>query len=337
MMSRHGLFAGIALICAGVAWLPASTAQAAGAGWRMTWHDEFDGAGVDPTKWLFENGTQEPGGPSNWGNNELEYYTNRSNNVYISNGSLHIRAQKEEFGGMHYTSARMKTKGLFSQTYGRFEWGATLPLGQGLWPALWMMPQSNAYGGWAASGEIDVLEAKGQISNAVQGTIVHGGAWPNQKYSTLIYTLPSGQTINQSHEYALEWTPTSIKWFVDGYCYETQTSWSTTNTAGTLNAPYPAPFDQPFYLIMNLAVGGDSVGSPNGTTPFPSEMVVDYVRVYEAPEPGTLGLLVLGGLAVARRWRRAGRRSGTQGPMPRPPARHQGPSRFAMDFRASRR
>jgi beta-glucanase (GH16 family) len=287
-----------------VSYVPGRTAQAAGPEWTMTWHDEFDGATVDPTKWSFETGTNEPGGPAYWGNNEKEYYTSRPENVAVTNSILHIKALKEAYGGMQYTSARMKTKGLFSQTYGRFEWRAALPLGQGLWPAMWMMPQNNTYGGWAASGEIDVVEAKGQINNMVQGTIFYGGAWPNQQSSTKTYGLPAGQTISTFHDYALEWSPTSIKWFVDDYCYSTKTSWYSGSSSTNLNAPYPAPFDQPLYIIMNLAVGGNYSGDPNTSTPFPAEMQVDYVRAYELPEPATLSLVAIGAAAALRLRRR---------------------------------
>jgi beta-glucanase (GH16 family) len=264
--------------------------------WQLTWQDEFTGAAIDTSKWKFDLGN---GPPAGWGNNELEYYTSRTQNAFVQSDVLHIKAIKESYSGYNYTSARMKTKDLFSQTYGRYEFSAKLPLGQGLWPAVWMMPQDSAYGGWAASGEIDILEAKGQNSSVVQGTIFYGGAWPNQKSSTKTYTLPGGGSIADFHEYVLEWEPTEIRWYVDGYLYETQNSWYTTGY------PYPAPFDKPFYVIMNLAVGGNYVGSPNSSTPFPSEMQVDYIRVYTAvPEPGTLVLLgasAVGLLLVARR------------------------------------
>ena len=249
------------------------------ADWQLIWADEFDGPGIDNTHWTFDinNGT---GG---WGNNELEYYTSRLQNAYVSGGGLHIAAIKEYYGGQNYTSAKLKTKGLFSKQCGRFEFRAQLPQGQGFWPALWLMPQDSVYGGWAASGEIDVMENKGSDPSTVLGTIQFGGSWPNNQQSHgPAYTFAGADSVTNFHVYALEWATNSIKWSVDGQLYETQTWWWSSG------GPYPAPFDQPFYLIMNLAVGGNFGGNPDGTTVFPSEMLLDYMRVYDeaaAPPP----------------------------------------------------
>ena len=253
--------------------------QPTGAYWQLVWNDEFGGGSIDPDHWTFDIGTGPP--YPGWGNSELEYYTSRSQNAYVSNGALHIVAQRESYSGSSYTSARLKTLGLFAHTYGRFEFRAKLPQGQGFWPALWMMPLNSVYGGWAASGEIDVMENNGSDPATVLGTIHYGGSSPNQEHSNgPAYSFPAGDSATNFHVYALEWSSNAISWYVDGQLYETQTYWWT--SGGT----YPAPFDRPFYLIMNLAVGGNFVGSPGANTVFPGEMQVDYVRVYDwVPAP----------------------------------------------------
>ena len=247
--------------------------------WQLTWSDEFDGNSINTNNWTFDIGN----GSGGWGNNELEYYTSRPQNVYVTNGLLHIVANHESYGGQNYTSAKLKTTGLFSQKYGRFEFRAKLPQGQGYWPALWMMPEDSVYGGWAASGEIDVMENMGSNPANVLGTIHFGGMYPNQTQSYgPSFNFPSGDSVTNFHLYALEWTNNAIRWYVDNQLYETQTSWwSSSNPTNTnIRNPYPAPFDQAFYLIMNLAVGGNFGGNPDGTTVFPGEMQIDYVRAY---------------------------------------------------------
>ncbi|MDR3460231.1 MAG: family 16 glycosylhydrolase [Verrucomicrobiae bacterium] len=254
--------------------------------WQMTWSDEFDGNTLNSNNWTFDIGN----GSGGWGNNELEYYTSRPQNVYVTNGLLHIVANKESYGGQSYTSAKLKTTGLFSKKYGRFEFKAKLPQGQGYWPALWMMPQDEVYGGWAASGEIDVMENKGNNPTNVLGTIHYGGMYPNNTHSSgPSFNFPAGDSVTNFHVYALEWTNNAIRWYVDNQLYETQTSWwSSSNPTNTsIRNPYPAPFDQAFYLIMNLAVGGNFGGNPDGTTVFPQEMQVDYVRVFDWAAPAT--------------------------------------------------
>jgi beta-glucanase (GH16 family) len=293
------LAVGIAVACA--ARPDAADAQAAK--WELVWQDEFDGKEIDRTKWDFDLGNgffdydlnQWFGG---WGNNELQYYTREPENAFVKDGHLHIRAVKEAAHGCGFTSARLKSRKrdgspLFNKVYGKFEWRAKLPLGRGLWPALWLLPQGDAYGTWASSGEIDVLEARGQEPNKVSGAIHFGGKWPTNTVLTSDYTLPDGGTIADFHTYALEWEPGELRWYVDGAVYATRSFWwSTSRTDGKqglrpekeadLN-PWPAPFDKPFYLVMNLAVGGNFLGNPDRTTPFPAEMLVDYVRVYDKP------------------------------------------------------
>ncbi len=247
---------------------------AAPSGWTLVWSDEFDGDAVDTSKWEFQLGT---GPPDNWGNNELEYY--RSENAEVHDGALHIIAKRENFGTKAYTSARLRTKGKGDWTYGRIEFRAKLPAGQGLWPALWMMPTDDVYGTWAASGEIDVMEAKGHITNQVGAALHYGGEWPQNSYTGGSYVFPSGNYSDDFHTYALEWEPGEIRWYVDGVHYLTKTEWYTTGGS------YPAPFDQNFHILMNLAVGGNYLGDNRdpSQTAFPKELVIDYVRVYQRP------------------------------------------------------
>jgi len=252
---------------------------AAQAGWQLTWSDEFNGSSVDTNHWTFDTGN----GNNGWGNNELEYYTARPQNVYVSNGLLHIVARRESYDGGRYTSAKMRTRGRFSQKYGRFEFRARLPQGKGYWPAFWLMPENATYGPWAASGEIDVMENKGAHPSEVLGTIHFGGTFPRNTHSHgLPYIFSAGDSVTNFHLYAVEWTSNAICWYVDDHLYETQTAWW--SSSGPANAsvrhPYPVPFNQPFFLIMNLAVGGNFDGNPDGATVFPGEMQVDYVRVY---------------------------------------------------------
>jgi autotransporter-associated beta strand protein len=245
----------------------------------LSWYDEFDGTSVDPGRWSFELGTGSQFGLTGWGNNELQHYTGRQSNASVANGLLSITARREQYAGQAFTSARLTTRGHFAQTGGRFEIRAALPLGQGLWPAFWMLPATNDYGGWAASGEIDILEARGQDPGKVVTTIHYGGSWPNNEYRGVTLTLPRGGSIADFHTYALEWdvAPTAeLRWYIDDrLAWKTSQWWSE-------GGAYPAPFDKPFNLMLNLAVGGNFVGSPDGSTPFPATMQVDYVRAYQA-------------------------------------------------------
>jgi beta-glucanase (GH16 family) len=238
--------------------------------WKLVWSDEFNGDAIDTNHWQFEVGNN-----NGWGNYELEYCTSRPENAYVSNGVLHIVARHESTNGLNYTSARMKSGGLFAQKYGRFEFRASFPHGKGYWPALWLMPENSAYGGWPNCGEIDVVENKGAYPAVVQGTIHYADTNGNHIQSTDLYTFDPGNGAGNFHTYVLEWTTNSISWSVDNQLYETQTNWS------TASAPYPAPFDQPFYIIMSLAIGGTYDGDPDTNTVFPGEMQVDYIRVYD--------------------------------------------------------
>ncbi|MFL5338703.1 MAG: family 16 glycosylhydrolase [Gemmataceae bacterium] len=278
--------------------VPGAAEPPAAGPWKLVWADEFDGPSIDRAKWDFDIGNGFFNYDSNtwisgWGNGELQYYTREPENAFVKDGMLHIRALKESYQGCGFTSARLKSRkrdgsALFNKAYGKFEWRAKLPAGRGIWPALWMLPQDETYGGWAASGEIDVMEARGQEPNKVLGTTHFGGKWPANVKNSKDYVLPEGGTITEYHVYAVEWEPGEIRWSVDGKVYSTQSFWWSNRRADgaapTREAdlwPWPAPFDRPFYLVMNLAVGGQFLGNPDKTTPFPAEMLVDYVRVYD--------------------------------------------------------
>lgn len=283
----------------------AGIAQAVPGTWNQSWADEFNTGQSDLGGWNYDLGNGGPDLPG-WGNNELENYTNSTDNVSVSDGSLHIKAVADGKGG--YTSGRIKTDSLFSQAYGLFEFRAKLPTGQGLWPALWMMPKGSTYGGWPTSGEIDVMESVGQSSTQVQGTLHSGPAWWADNVQTQTFAnsglMPGGFNTHDWHTYDLQWVkgtngnPGTISWFVDGVMYSSHSGgWSVPGGAGP-----DAPFDKPFYIIMNMAVGGNYAGTPD-LTPGAYDMQVDYVRAYTAvPEPCSLGLIALGiGVTVKRR------------------------------------
>ncbi len=243
--------------------------------WTLVWSDEFNGDRIDLSKW--EHEVNATGG----GNNELQYYTERSQNSWVSDGVLHIQALNERYTGpegtRNFTSARLRTLNKGDWKYGRFEVRAKLPQGQGMWPAIWMLPTDWVYGGWAASGEIDIMEAvnlKGAGGNTIYGTLHYGGELPNNIYSG-DKTEPSSSVVDEFHTYALEWEENEIRWYIDGVHYQTQNKWESNA------APYPAPFNQRFHMILNLAVGGNWPGNPNSSTQFPQSMDVDYVRVYQ--------------------------------------------------------
>ncbi len=238
--------------------------------WRMVWNDEFngpDGSGVDTTKWVAETG----GG--GWGNRELEYYTDRTSNAHQEGGTLVITAAKETFGGYNYTSARLKTQGKFTQKYGRFEARVKIPQGQGIWPAFWMLGDDINTIGWPTCGEIDIMENIGREPSTVYGTI-HGPVGTSQYSLGGSYSLTSGKFADDYHLFAVEWDADAIRSYVDGTLYETR-------KPTDLPAGGKWVFDHPFFIILNVAVGGGWPGNPDSTTQFPQKMLVDYVRVYE--------------------------------------------------------
>lgn len=246
----------------------------AGGPLTLVWSDEFNGSRVDPQKWYFESGDGSQYGIPGWGNNELQWYL--PNSAAISNGTLVITARKESSNGKSYTSARINTRDRFAFKHGRIEARMKLPRGQGLWPAFWLLPQDNAYGVWAASGEIDIAEAVNLGAaggNNIYGVIHYGGPFPNNKQSGETYQVATDMTAD-FHTYALEWDVAELRWYVDGILFAVQNSWFSSA------APFPAPFDRRFYILLNVAVGGNFPGAPTTSTVFPATLEVDYVRVY---------------------------------------------------------
>lgn len=238
--------------------------------WKLVWQDEFDKKNVDESKWNFVLG----GG--GYGNNELQIYTNSLDNVAIENGQLVIRAQKLPDG--KYTSVKMTTKAKGDWLYGRFEFRAKLPFGQGIWPAFWMMPSDGRFGGWPSCGEIDIMELLGHEPKRVHGTLHFGDP---HSMSGASYELPGTMGFHEGfHLFMLEWEPGIFRWYVDGQLYSTKEDWFSYDSKQDKEFPFPAPFDRAFYLQMNLAVGGNWPGYPDASTVFPQTMVVDYVRVY---------------------------------------------------------
>jgi len=251
--------------------------------WQLVWADEFDGEALDTEKWSFQTGTGSEYGLTDWGNNEEQYY--REENVSVSDGMLHVTAKRESYGGKGYTSGRIRTKGKGDWTYGRIEFRAKLARGQGMWSAVWMMPSDEVYGGWAASGEIDIMENVGFEPLSVHGTLHFGGAWPNNQSKGSAYETTGSPFHQEFYNYALEWEEGEMRWYVNDVLYQTlgEGDWNTSGHA------FPAPFDQDFHLLVNLAVGGYWPGSPDATTDFPQELVLDYIRVYQDASTGLQG------------------------------------------------
>lgn len=242
--------------------------------WKLTWSDEFnlpDGSVPDTANWEYDLG----GG--GFGNHELESYTRRPENARIEGGKLVITAIKESFSGTDgiardYTSARLKTEGNFDQAYGRFEARIRIPYGQGMWPAFWMLGNNITSVGWPDCGEIDIMENIGKEPATVHGTI-HGPGYSGAGGLGSPYSLTGGRFADDFHVYAVEWEPSAIRFYVDNVLYETR-------TPADLPPGTRWVYDHPFFIILNLAIGGDWPGSPDAATVFPQTMLVDYVRVY---------------------------------------------------------
>ena len=241
-------------------------------GYSLVWADEFSNSSLDLNSWTVEQGD---GCPSlcGWGNNELEYYTGRPENLFFQDGKLIIEARKENFSGKNYTSSKIVSRNKKVFKYGRVDIRAKLPKGKGVWPALWMLPQNNVYGGWPTSGEIDIMELIGHEPHRVYGTL-HYGPGPGSITISRNYTLPGGAIFNDEfHVFSLEWKMDELKIFVDGNLY------STVNKTDIGTALWP--FNENFFFIFNLAIGGNWPGNPDATTYLPQWMVVDYIRVYQ--------------------------------------------------------
>ena len=245
-------------------------------GYTLAWSDEFssaNGSAPDSTKWTYDLG----GG--GWGNQELESYTSRTRNVQIQNGNLVITALQENYTGTdgiarNYTSARLKTQNLFTQAYGRFEARIKIPKGQGIWPAFWMLGNDISQNGWPKCGEIDIMENIGRESGIVHGSLHGPSSVAHTSDSTSTVSLPPGKSYSDDfHIYAVEWEPGTVRFYVDSdnYATFTKAQWS---------GGGQWVFDHPFFMIMNVAVGGVWPGSPDASTQFPQQMLVDYVRVY---------------------------------------------------------
>lgn len=242
---------------------------------NLVWSDEFDGAQLDPATWLIQTGDgTNVGLPAGWGNNELQYY--QPDNVELSNGMLVITARAESVGGLNYTSARITTQDRVAFRYGRIEARMRLPGGQGTWPAFWLLSQDSPYGSWAATGEIDVMEATNlgvNGKNSVFGTLHFGGEFPANSFTSQSQIVSTDATA-EFHDYALEWDPAEMRWYIDGVLYRMENSWFSSAAA------YPAPFDQAFHILLNVAIGGNLPGAPAAGTVFPVTMEVDWVRIY---------------------------------------------------------
>jgi beta-glucanase (GH16 family) len=245
-------------------------------GWTLVWSDEFnapDGSAPDASKWIFQTGG------NGFGNQELEYYTSRPQNAEIRNGNLVVTALKENYTGpdgvsRSYTSARLNTSNKFQQAYGRFEANIKIPYGQGIWPAFWMLGNDISTKGWPACGEIDTMENIGREPSIVHGTI-HGPGYSGAHGIGSPFSFADNRRFADGyHLYAVEWSPNQIKFYVDDNLYSTR-------TPADLPVGTKWVYDHPAFIILNLAVGGAWPGSPDATTVFPQQMLVDYVRVYK--------------------------------------------------------
>jgi beta-glucanase (GH16 family) len=249
----------------------ASSTDGSRPGWTLVWSDEFNaaaGGGVDTTKWNLVNKGD------GFGNNELQFYTNRPQNAsHDGDGFLVIKAMRETYMGRQYTSARLESRGKLERTYGRFETRMQLPYGQGIWPAFWMLGNDIGSAGWPTCGEIDIMENIGREPSILHGSL-HGPGYSGGNPLGNAYTLPNGARFADGfHVFAVEWELGVVRWYMDDVHYGTKTPADTPSGARWV-------YDHPFYLLLNLAVGGSWPGAPDSTTVFPQTLTVDYVRAY---------------------------------------------------------
>ena len=241
-------------------------------GWKLVWNDEFEGAKgglLDASRWVYETGG------SGFGNNQLEFDTDRAENASLDgNGELTITAIKESYMGRSYTSVRLKTQGKFEHAYGRYEIRVRIPFGQGMWPAFWMLGVDSNNVGWPARGEIDIIENIGREPDTIHGTL-HGPGYSGTNGIGAASKLEGGKRFaDDYHVFAIEWEKDVIRWYVDGKLFQTRTPQDLPNGSKWV-------YDHAFFLLLNLAVGGQWPGNPDVTTTFPQTMKVDYVRVYD--------------------------------------------------------
>jgi beta-glucanase (GH16 family) len=234
-------------------------------GWTLTWHDEFEGDKIDPASWIYDLGA---GG---WGNGEAEYYTSRPENARLENGMLVIEARQEKYQDSYYTSARLKTKGLQEFQYGRIEARLKVPAGAGLWPAFWMLGNDFNGSNWPDCGEIDIMEYIGKEPDLIMGT-AHGPGYSGTLGITK-WNRQSYMIADDFHNYAIEWSPDQIDWFYDGVKYHTVTRSDVGDRKWV--------FEHPFFILLNLAVGGQLPGPVGLDTVFPAQLLIDYVRVFQ--------------------------------------------------------
>jgi beta-glucanase (GH16 family) len=273
MIPPHHLFAYVLLLlvltaCAAAAPVAtvAPTPDWERDGWTLVWQDEFDGPEINPDNW-----THEIGGHG-WGNGENQYYTDSPDNSFIEDGMLVIQALEQNYLGKPFTSARLTTQGKVTQQYGRIEARIRIPTGKGIWPAFWMLGENFDTVGWPRSGEIDIMENVGSEPWAIHGTL-HGPGYSGGSGVGASYRLPDRSPFHADfYVYAIEWEPDEIRWYVDDALYSTITP---------SRLPGEWVYDQPFFIILNVAVGGRWPGYPDQTTEFPQRMLVDYVRIYE--------------------------------------------------------